>query len=327
MKRMGKVAPGGTVRRIGDGLIVARRPALASTVMISAIVLILATSVSAFVHTVPACGGESPIDRALRRDRNDHGFRQVMQGGDYDDGSPLYRALHDDRDDEETSFHRVLYGGDSASAALYKTLVFSTSDVSADARYSKLGIRYAPLNGIDASGPLVATTFSAGSYRYRKTGRRFINGLSASVVLAAGYQIVRPRYGAALLAGPAADYRTLVDRDPGNQDVGFRATAHVVADLWAKPLRNVLTTFYARGEGRYGDWYAKAFTGYDIGDSLFLGPELAYTSEGNWTEHQLGLSLVGLPARRYRAKVTAGIGANSDHRSSRFLSVALWRRF
>lgn len=211
--------------------------------------------------------------------------------------------------------------------ALYRTLFFAASDVGTDARYSKLGVRYAPMGSIDASGPVITATFVTGAYRYVRKRRRFVRGLAAGLELAAGYQIQRPRFGVAAVAGPVADYRALINHDPGNTNVGFQSAAVAALDGWAKPFPNILATGYARIESRRGGWYVKGFTGYEIREELFLGPEGALMQDGDYAEHLYGVSVVGLPARSFRAKVTAGIGANSDDRANRFLSVALWRRF
>ena len=216
--------------------------------------------------------------------------------------------------------------GEDTMPVLYQVLFFSTSDVGTDARYSKLGVRYAPMGSIDTSGPVVTATFATGTYRYVKK-RRFVRGVAAGLELAAGYQIQRPRFGIAAVAGPVADYRALINFDPGNRNVGFQPAAIVALDGWAKPFPNVLATGYARIESRRGGWYVKGFAGYEIRQELFLGPEGALMQDGDYAEHLYGVSVVGLPARSFRAKVTAGLGANSDDRSTRFLSVALWRRF
>ena len=216
--------------------------------------------------------------------------------------------------------------GEDAVPALYRALFFVASDVGTDARYSKLGVRYAPMGSIDASGPVVTATFATGTYRYVKK-RRFVRGVAGGLELAAGYQIQRPRFGIAAVAGPVAEYRALINSDPGNTNVGFQPAAVIALDGWAKPFPNVLTAGYARIESRRGGWYVKGFAGYEIREELFLGPEGALMQDGDYAEHLYGVSVVGLPARSFRAKVTAGIGANSDDRATRFLSVALWRRF
>ncbi len=220
--------------------------------------------------------------------------------------------------------------------ALRRFLYFSDAHVAFNQQYSTYGTRFAPLSSIDETGPIVSITFSSGKFRYRKKmrapiGRRprkkLIRTVDFGGGLAAGYQLVKPRYGVALLVGGLADYRLLMRRDPTNDDTGFRPALAVMAEGWAKPIPNLLVTAYAEAKTRHHATYGKLFAGLEVDEEVFVGPEIGFSRDDYGTERFTGFGFLGVKTGPFRVKATFGVVDDGSRKNANYLSVVAWRRF
>ena len=159
-----------------------------------------------------------------------------------------------------------------------------------------------------------------------------MNGTFATGEAMAGYQIVTPKLGAALLGGVRRERHRLDLPDPGNPVQGARTGFAAAFDAWAKPADGILVTLAGNATTVFGGYYLRASAGHalPLGEDLFAGIEGVVLGNRQFRQYRIGGQISGYRVGAAQMGVSAG-WLGDDGRSGRrgdgfYAAASLWHR-
>ncbi len=206
-------------------------------------------------------------------------------------------------------------------------LLFAGTDLSRYSAFLDGGLVWSPA-GLDADGFTLKALLSGGNYTYVSSGlHEDIDGTMLSAAAMPGWRFVRGGLNVSLYGGAVVqDYR-LSPYDPGGRLHGFYVGAQFAADIWYQPSAGTMVAVNGAIASIGPTGSLRTAFGWQVFDSVFVGPENQWIWCADYQEVRLGAHLTGWRIQGLELSAGGGWAMTSDQRQGPYVRVGLSARY
>jgi hypothetical protein len=164
-----------------------------------------------------------------------------------------------------------------------------------DSYYGTLIGTIAPFSALDETGARVRLGGVLGTYAYVSTsaGVGRIGGRQEDGSLLVGYEWVTRNTSVAAYVGGDIANNTLSKADPSNHVSGMSYGVKAAIDFYTNPTSYSMASGNLTYSTANNSYYARFKVGLAIADSLYVGPEMLFLGDNQYTQYRIGLHLTG----------------------------------
>ena len=157
------------------------------------------------------------------------------------------------------------------------------------------------------SGARLRVQAIGGRYEYTTGGGTPVTGTQVEGSLLAGYEWVGARSAVAAYLGVTARDNQISVADPHNPVVGTTVGLKGVLEAYAEPTARTMASGYASYATAHNAYFGRLRFGYDVGDRIFVGPELAALGDDFFQQWRIGAHVTGLRLGPFDLALAAGV--------------------
>jgi hypothetical protein len=209
-----------------------------------------------------------------------------------------------------------------------RLLLFSSTDLWRHGAFVHGGVLWSP-GWLDRDGFVLKLVFGGGAYRYRSgtLGNTEVLGQQLSGAILPG---MRASYGpvtVALFAGPELQDHRLQPNDPGAALQGSRFGLRFGFDVWYQPSEWVMASADGSISTIATSYSARLAAGYRLFNAVYVGPEVAAFTGGNYRQQRVGVHATGLRVGLTEWSAAMGWARDSDARSGIYGKLGVLTRY
>lgn len=186
------------------------------------------------------------------------------------------------------------------------------------------GLRWSP-HGVDHDGFTIKALIAEGAYRYT-SGTRDIRGINFTGSVMPGWQFVRGKFIATLLAGLDVQHHRFLPDDPANPAHGTHLGARVNADLWWEPNATMMSAASLSASSIGNSYWARAAIGWRMMEKFWIGPEAIALGDRTFHQYSAGLHLTALKANHFEWSFASGYTRDQNGRAGLYGRMGMLAR-